>query len=44
MNTSFLDVLQNAANVNILAVTKKVDIQLNSVFDEFIDEHGILRA
>jgi hypothetical protein len=44
MNTSFLDMLQNAADINILAITKKVDIQLNGVFDEFIDEDWIFRA
>ncbi len=41
MDTGFLDVLQYAADVDILTIAQKVDIQLNGIIDEFIDQEGI---
>ena len=37
MNTSFFDVLENTANVNILAIAQSINVTFNSTFKEAVE-------
>ena len=44
MNTSFFDVLENTANVNILAITQSINVTLDSTFKEAVEIDRMIRS
>ena len=42
MDPRLLDVLHNAADVEVVAVVERVDVDLHRIVEESIDEHGML--
>ena len=42
MNPGFLNVLHDSADHDVFAVGKRVDVDLDRVFQEVIDQHGAI--
>ena len=44
MDAGLLDVLHDGADVDVLAVAERVDVDLDRVLEEAVDEHGVVGA